>query len=214
MRAVALGETAARIDLAYLHFFMGEQTEGKAELSHIQPETLSPLNQALYHLSLSYCFFQNDHPASLREALAAWKHIQSAPEFVFVAPEILSQIAGVYHFLHKKQQCIYHLERAREICVTPFKWAINLNMGICFYEAGDFTRASSLFNEVLENSVRDFDLATAQLGLGRVLYIMRQHDRAIEVQEKSRLSEKHFFRAQNSSAAACCPAFMPIQKTK
>ncbi|WP_189007887.1 hypothetical protein [Deinococcus roseus] len=127
LRALAMGEARASIDLVRLYLLIGKPEQMQAEMAMVQVEQLDRLNRAIWHRNVSvvHALHNNIHDAVL-EAEKAWRVIQTAPEFNFYAPEVLVTCSGLLATSGRVEQALYYLGRADEICQTPYLWHIKM----------------------------------------------------------------------------------------
>jgi len=115
-RAVARGETAAKINLAHLLRFLERGDEAAQELRPIRVSDLSLYDRVFL---LRVTSLDEENNGNLREALKsaedAWKLVQGLPEFGLLAPQILAQLGILHGRIGRSQRALWFLERGLQI---------------------------------------------------------------------------------------------------
>jgi tetratricopeptide (TPR) repeat protein len=115
-RAVALGDEAAKINLAHLLPFLERGAEASALLRSVRLELLNDYDRVLFLRVLS---MDEENNGNLREALRsaeeAWKRIQGLGEFAVFAPSILAQLGILHSRIGRAQRALWFLERGLQI---------------------------------------------------------------------------------------------------
>jgi len=115
-RAVARGETAARINLAHLLRFLERGEEAARELRDVEVESLNEYDRVFL---LRVKSLDEENNGNLREALRtaeeAWKRVQGLPEFELLAPPILAQLGILHGRIGRAQRALWFLERGLQV---------------------------------------------------------------------------------------------------
>jgi tetratricopeptide (TPR) repeat protein len=117
-RAVARGESAARINLAHLLRFLERGEEAARELRAVHVEGLNEYDRVFL---LRVTSLDEENNGNLREALRtaeeAWKRVQGLPEFELLAPPILAQLGILHGRIGRAQRALWFLERGLQVTV-------------------------------------------------------------------------------------------------
>lgn len=120
-RAANRGEEGAHVFLAHVLPFVDRGEEASQELEKVDISALSAYDQALYYRILS---IREETNGNLREALKAaeeaWRRVQGVPEYVFLAPSILAQLAVLHGRIGRSQRALWFLERGL-VATTGFE---------------------------------------------------------------------------------------------
>ena len=110
--AIALGEEAARVNLAHLLRFIERADEASDELAKASTLDLNTYDRVLYYRVLS---LHEENNGNLHKALRfseeAWRMLQGTPEFQILASSILSQLGVLHSRIGRSQRALWYMER-------------------------------------------------------------------------------------------------------
>src|SRR5690606_17458051 len=111
-------------------------------LEKVDISALSAYDQALYYRILS---IREETNGNLREALKAaeeaWRRVQGVPEYVFLAPSILAQLAVLHGRIGRSQRALWFLERGLQITVGTERLKIRLRRAVVLVNLGRYHEA-------------------------------------------------------------------------
>lgn len=168
LRALEMGNSAARIDLMRLHLLIGKPEEMKAEMQKVQVECLDRLNQAIWYRNLALVHaLHNNTPLALTEIEKGWRVIQTAPEFNLYAPEFLVAYMAILCSAGRNEQAFYYQRRSEEICKTRQQWQLKISGVVLALEHTRLDGVIETAREVLKHSNHKKSRVIAHMSIGR-----------------------------------------------
>lgn len=178
-RAVAMGEVAARINLAHLLRFLERSDESSALLRTVSPEQLSEYDRVFYFRIVSV---DEENNGNLREALRAaeeaWRQVQSIPEYGILAPAILAQLGLLHSRIGRAQRALWFLDRALQITDGAEHLKTRLRRALVLQNLGRHNEASAELDSLERNGLPSAYVPELQFYRGELYWSARKPNEA------------------------------------
>jgi hypothetical protein len=198
--AVAMGEPAARINLAHLLRFLERSEEAADQLRHVDLDSLSEYDRVFYYRIVS---MDEENNGNLREALRAaeeaWKRVQAIPEYGILAPSILAQLGLLHSRIGRAQRSLWFLERALQITEGTEHLKTRLRRTLVLQMLGRHHEASTELEALRRQGIPEAFLPELKFYQGELEWAARDTQAAehafraaIEISRKLQLAYEEF----------------------